>query len=54
MPTLDLTDEEAQQLVQRVINSDLLLAKILKQLAEQRQKADDGAKPNDPRGTNAR
>lgn len=54
MPTLTLTEEEAQQLVQRVINSDPLLAKILKQLAEQREKANDGAKPDDPRGSNER
>lgn len=35
MPTLVLTDEEAQQLMNRMINSDPLLMKIAAQLREQ-------------------
>lgn len=35
MPTLQLTDEEAQQLMNRLINSDPLIIKIASQLRVQ-------------------
>lgn len=45
MPTITLTDSEAQQLIQMLINSNPLIVKIVQQVQEQaqrlRQSSDD-------------
>lgn len=47
MPTINVTDEEAQQMIQALINAYPLLSKVIQQVQQQAQQV-NGAAPKEP------